>query len=104
MVLPTRGLTHRHEGCFQGEEPLRGKERIRPALMVATTSATSAMKALAQDAPQSHAHPAVQRTEGAPTTVFEVTEPTPQRLVHVVDDAHQRAAIRAFRLAAESDL
>jgi len=30
MVLPTRGLTRRRKGRFQGEIPLLGKERIRP--------------------------------------------------------------------------
>src|ERR1700685_1405152 len=104
MVLPTRGLTHRHEGFYQGEEPARGKERVRPALMVAATSATSAVSAMAQDAPQPHAYPAVELPERAPSSVFEVGEPAPPRSVHVVEDAPQRAADRAFRLGADGVL
>src|SRR6202011_1971075 len=97
MVLPTRGLTRRRKGHFQGEIPLLGKERIRPTLMATPASATLPAHPVAKETPQPHAHPAVHGDERRTTTMLEVPKPAPQRPVHVGKNVRQTVAVRPFR-------
>src|SRR5260370_5140404 len=97
MVLPRRGLTRRLKGCFQGEVPVVGKERIRPTLMIPSPAATLPARPLTENTPQAHAHPAVHGHQRRPTTLLEVPKPTTQRPIHADDDNHQRVPVRPLR-------
>src|SRR5207247_3604234 len=82
----------------QRVESLLGKESIGPAAMVALTLTPRFPSALAQDTPQPHPHPGVERSEGASMTMFEILKPAPQRAIGVGNDLLQAMALSASRL------
>src|SRR6266849_5407636 len=97
MVLPTRGLTRRGKGCFQGEVTVPGKEGIGPTLMIHAPAATGVARSLAENTPQAAANPTVHVRERCVVTVLKVTEPTPQRPVDVRNNALQGTTVRPLR-------
>ena len=86
-------------GGFQTEQPVFGKEQIRPALVV--TTATAKVDASAENAPQAASDVAIEvREDVRIRAVLEVLEPTSQRWVQLRDHALQRfAAVTASLLA-----
>src|SRR2546426_197349 len=66
--------------------------------MVAPTLTPRLSPALAQDTPQPHPDPGVERSEGASMTMFEILKPAPQRAIDVGDDLLQAMALSASRL------
>ena len=73
-------------GCKQGEQPALREEGIRPALMVGATSEARLAPAFAQDAPQSRAHPLIERSKRRRMAVLEISIPAAQRPVQVRDN------------------
>ena len=65
-------------GVFQAEEPMFGKEDVRPTLVVTATAASTQVAALAENAPQAHPDPTVKGPEGPNVTVLEIRKPSPQ--------------------------
>ena len=81
-------------GCLQAEEPLLGKECVRPAFVVRDAFRdASALRPLAQKTAQSTSEPSIfifkDVREGA---VFEVLEPASKRLIRLLNDARQTLA------------
>src|SRR3989304_5983265 len=89
MVLPLRGLTDQDMGRCQVEQPLLGKVGIRPAVMVRSSSSSTASLSFAEDTPQTHTDPAVECGEGAAVAVLEVFKPATQRAVDIGHDHAQ---------------
>ena len=81
VVLPRRGLTGYHMGCFQGVQPKLRKVGIRPTLMIRTATTPTFLLTLAQDAPQTHAYPFVDGLERGVVAMPEVTKPSLHRAV-----------------------
>src|SRR2546428_7306678 len=89
-------------GGDQTVQPLLGKETIGPALMIQAASPTTASVTFAENAPQTHADPAVEAFEDPRwAAVLEVHKPTPQRTVQVVDQRGQRASRGATGLGTQ---
>ncbi len=104
VVLPPRGLTSRCMGCNYGEQPLLGKEGIRPALMVLAPAATTTLGTAAKDAAKPHPDPLVQRTKRGVMTVFEVHKPARKGPVDSRNDYRKAKAVGALRFAANGIL
>jgi len=101
VVLPQRGLTGFGMGSFQAIQPLLGKERIRPALMIAPTAPSLPAPALAEEAAKPHPNPAVQVGERGPVAVFEIFEPAPECGGEADDDRLQALPRSPFRLGSD---
>ena len=78
-------------GLFQAEQPLLGKEVIRPVTTIDDPFRdATAFNPFAKKASQPATEPAVfVREDVRVAAVFEVLEPTAQRLIHLLDDAWQ---------------
>src|ERR1700689_3485328 len=100
MVSPSMGSTRRGMGRYRVVVPMLGKVRVRPTMMIAPPTAAASTRSLAENAPQTPSDPTVHGWERRADAVLEISEPTPQRPVHVRDDASQRATVRPFRLHA----
>jgi len=61
-------------GGYQTEQPMLGKESVRPAMMVQAPTSAAVLRTLAKDASQSHAHSAVERPERGLPGMLEVFE------------------------------
>ena len=85
-------------GRFQTIQPKLGKVRIRPTLMITSAATAFTAHPLAADTPQAAADPAVQLHERRAAAVLEISEPSPQRSIQIVDDHSQRMTVVAFRL------
>src|SRR5580700_8187792 len=102
MVLPRQGLNDLGMGGLQAYQPMLGKESIWPAVVIQSTSPTLATASPTENAPQTHADPAVEPFEDPRwTTVLEVGEPALKRLVDVVDDILQRVTRGTLRFLAD---
>ena len=86
-------------GCSQAEEPLVGKERIGPAMMIGTSSAPAFARTFPEDASQPHPDPSVQSGERPVLAVLEVFKPAAQGPIQVVDDLAQTLSGGPLRLA-----
>src|SRR5258708_6483426 len=76
-------------GSMQAIQPVFGEERIWPPLMVRPKTATAFSLALAKNAPQATAKPAVEISEDVPMTVTKVSEPAPKSQVQLSNGAWQ---------------
>src|SRR5260370_7050713 len=65
--------------------------------MVSTASTAFALAPLTQDSTQAHSYPLIQRWKGSFMTVFEVSEPARQRLVHRLNDYSHAVPMSASR-------
>ena len=82
-------------GGEQREQPLLGKEGIRPALVVRAAASAPASVTTAQKAAQSHADPRVQDLEREATTVLKILKPASHGTIHIGDDRLQALSLRA---------
>ena len=73
-------------GCGKEEQPMFGKEGIRPAQMIEPAAAPAAPMTLAKDTAQAHTYPAVQRAKGTRMAVLEVRKPANQDSIDGRDD------------------
>ena len=78
-----------------------GKESVRPATMVPTSSLSPPMLASALDATQSHAHPLVDLGERGFVTVLEILKPALQGPVQIDDDRLQAVPVPTLRLGSD---
>src|SRR3954469_15803922 len=77
-------------GSFQAVKPLVGEEGVGPALMVVTSATAGQLHPLAEDAPQTHAYPAVDPLKRPLVAVLEIFKPAPQGGIERPDD-HEKA-------------
>src|SRR3972149_10911787 len=101
MVFPPSGLNGHGMGGHQSKQPLFGKEGVWPAVMVQSAAFAAAPATFSENAPQTHADPAVQFTKRVPVAVLEIREPAAQGAVHVCHDGGETVARCAFRLRAD---
>ena len=80
-------------GILKRKQPVLAKEGIRPALMIPASTPSPRLAALAKDAPQSHANPAVQIREDVSMAVLEVLKPARQCEIDVGDDRLQAVPV-----------
>ena len=74
-------------GFGHGEKPALSEESIRPALMICkTVTKARSFLLLTQNGSQPATDKAVNRFENIGICMFEITKPTPQHRVHIVDD------------------
>ncbi len=87
-------------GCFHAEQPMRGKESVRPAIMsVSQTAVAAFLLALEEDAPQAPPYPTVQTTKHVRVrSVFEVFKPPARRPVDARNDHAQAVPMLTRRL------
>ena len=99
---PHHGLTDRDVGCLHAEQPLRGKESVRPAMMRVPQSTMAVfLMTLEQDAPQAPSKPPIQTAERAGIRgVLEVLKPAPRRSIDRGDDHAEALTVLARRLGA----
>ena len=83
-------------GSDKGVQPLRGKESVRPALMIAPAFPSTPPLPSTQDTAQAHPHPFIEPRERGPVAVFEITKPALCTAIDVSDDGLQTLPIRAF--------
>src|SRR5262249_6210043 len=88
-------------GRFQAIQPLVGKERVRPALMVRSPAAASLPLPFAKDAPQATPYPFIQRGERRFVAVFEILKPASQRRIQRRDDRLKARPIAPLRLRSD---
>src|SRR3974390_2471014 len=81
--------------CNQGEQPALRKVGIGPALMVRPAPRSLSAPPAAQDAAQSHAHPAVQRSERGLMAVIKILKPAHQSAIQIDDGGLQALPVRA---------
>ena len=93
MVHLRGGLTNLRMGNCQRVQTMRGKESIRPAMMIEPAAASAATTTMAQDAAQTHADPAVKVDKSPATAVLKVLKPAFQRPIDVQDDDRQAIAV-----------
>ena len=89
----------RDAGCHWGEQPPLVEVGDWPALMICTSTPSSASAAFPQDAAQAHAGPLVQRSERALVAVLEVLKPAAQHRVQLGDGRFQALPVRSLRVA-----
>src|SRR5437867_1974972 len=87
-------------GLFQTEKPKLVKVRIGPTLMIAASSPAFLTLMLAQDAPQSHANPAINGRKHIPMALPEITKPAPQQRRETGDYLVHALALRPAGLLA----
>jgi len=92
-------LNGRSTGSYQTEQPAVREVGIWPQLMITATTASTAMVATSENAPQPHSNPcilvAVEPWVGA---MLEVREPAADGLVHVCNHALDAPTILPERL------
>src|SRR5881396_594991 len=93
---PPRGLTQRRLGLCKREQPLRGKESIGPALMIAPPAPTTPFLAFTQKAAQTHPEPGIQIRKGRVIAVLEIAKPASGDRVDARDDDLQALPIAAL--------
>src|SRR5437867_11095073 len=93
---PPRGLTQRRLGLCKREQPLRGKESIGPALMIAPSAPTAPLLTLTQKAAQTHPEPGIQIRKGRVIAVLEIAKPASGDRVDARDDDLQALPIAAL--------
>src|SRR5207249_8901442 len=93
---PPRGLTQRRLGLCKREQPLRGKESIGPALMIAPSAPTAPLLTLTQKAAQPHPEPGIQIRKGRVIAVLEIAKPASGDRVDARDDDLQALPIAAL--------
>src|SRR5260370_1259135 len=94
-------LTRYLPGCGHREQPELREVPIGPANVGPTPSGAALSMASAQDASQSHPHPAVDGRKRRPVPVLEVLEPASQYRVEAGDDGFQAVAIVSLREVAD---
>jgi hypothetical protein len=72
---------------------MRGKEGIRPAIMIDSAAVASTTATMAKHTAQTHSNPAIQHDKRPAAAVLKVRKPTFQRPIHVRDDDRQAIAI-----------
>jgi hypothetical protein len=82
-------------GGDQREQPLLGKEGVRPAVMIRTAASAPASLSVAQDIAQPHADPGIQDLEHETTTMLKILEPASHRAIHVGNDGRQALPVGA---------
>ncbi len=85
-------------GRFQGVQPKLRKVGVRPTLMIRPATTPTFLLTLAQDAPQTHAYPFVDRLKRGVVAVPKVTKPSLQCAVDVGDNGWQAPAVGTTRL------
>src|SRR5437870_8510867 len=93
---PPRGLTQLRLGLCKREQPLRGKESIGPALMIAPPAPTTPFLAFTQKAAQTHPDPGIQIRKGRVVAMFEIAKPAAVNRVDARDDDLQALPIAAL--------
>ena len=90
-------------GCYRTEEPLIGKEGIRPALhVIPAASSPWSLRAVTEHAPYPHSHPGILLAEDRlVAAVLEVAEPARKGPVHIGYRALQAAAGRPGSLLSD---
>src|SRR5437773_2946012 len=84
-------------GRLQREQP-KVKVCVRPALMIRTATAARAAVTLPENAPQTHADPAIQVVKRGAVAVLEIPKPALRATVDVGDDRQQSPSIGTVRL------
>src|SRR5438046_2868494 len=79
-------------GVGHAAQPMRGKEVVRPALMVGPSASASFALAVPEGAPKTHPYPGVQGGKRGAVAVLEVFKPAPKRPIHVRDDREEAFA------------
>src|SRR5437762_4267263 len=93
---PRRGLTQLRLGLCKREQPLRGKESIGPALVIAPPAPTTPFLAFTQKAAQTHPDPGIQIRKGRVVAMFEIAKPAAVNRVDARDDDLQALPIAAL--------
>jgi hypothetical protein len=94
---PRKGLTGSSMGVHQGKQPLCCEKVTGPLLMGGSKAPASFAESTPEDAPQSHAHPLIDRTERGLPTVLEVFKPAAEESIQVVDNDREALPVDASR-------
>ena len=95
VVLPQSGLASQCRGILKGQEPVLGKVGVWPAIVVSSPASSASFGSFAQDAPETHSDPGVDAVEGVSVAVFEVSKPTDEGSIDVLDDPVETVPVGA---------
>ena len=85
-------------GCFQTEQPLTGKEVIRPELVIFPSTSTAFPMPTSQNRAQAASQPTVQSAEDPWAAVLEIFKPADQCAIHIDNDRLEALTRIPFRL------